>query len=57
MSPVAALTFSVLKVSGACLEIAALFGKCVFMLEGEFEESLWSQVMPGSDHHHLIKER
>lgn len=45
MGPAVALTFSVLTVSGACLQTAVLFGKCIFMLKGEFEVSPWSQVL------------
>lgn len=45
MGPAVALAFSVLAVSGACLETAELFRKCIFMLKGEFEESPCSQVL------------
>lgn len=45
MGPAVALAFSVLVVSGACLETSVLFGKCVFMLKGEFEETPWSHIL------------
>lgn len=45
MVPAAALPFYVFNMSGACLETAMLFRKCIFMVEVQFEEFSWSQVL------------